>query len=78
MIYNAMLHSFISSYDGFLFFFYENWRSGLACVNWILSDLKWLSFDDLNITEEWNFDLGRDLISFPDFIGTLFPGPAHS
>lgn len=60
------------------FFSYENWSSGLACVNWMLSDLKWLSFDDLNITEEWNFDLGRDLISFPDFIGTLFPLPAHS
>lgn len=72
-----LCYSFIRSYDGFLFS-YENWSSGLACVNWILSDLKWLSFDDLNITEEWNFDLSRDLISFPDFIGTLFPLPAHS
>lgn len=32
MIFKALLHSFISSYDGFLFFSYENWSSGLACV----------------------------------------------
>lgn len=62
----------------FQFFSYENWYRGVACFKRILSDLKWLSFDDLNITEEWNFDLGRDPISFADFIGTLFPLPAHS